>query len=467
MDTLETLPYSGCLTQPAWLPQSHWLEHIPFAFHIVELTRPQVFVELGVFAGASYCAFCQALDALAIPCQAYGVDNWTGDPHNGDTAPEVLGQLRAHHDPRYAPFSRLVPSSFDSAVTHFADGSIDLLHIDGYHTYQAVRHDFETWKPKLSERAVVLFHDTNVREYDFGVWQFWEELSQIYPSFNFLHEHGLGVLAVGTAIPDAMREFLATANDHPERVRALFSRLGQRIRLVHTRDSLIETAAANQHTHESTIAELQRSHAAELTKTLREHVAEVSSLRFAIAEAEQTTLQVRLQSEETGKLTAMLTAELDVKRQYALQLEEAARVSYARETARANEWAREWERLETNARAWYDRMTQLDALIAKYHEGNHQLYTAKQELEAALLTTNAAMIEQVRENQRLRAELEAVYQSLAFRVAHKGSQASRKIAPPGTRRRRFVGTIRRALASVKRTSLQACRRMTGGFTRQG
>src|SRR5512139_2792691 len=98
-----------CYAQPRRLTDvSAWHEHIPFAFYLVDLLRPGLIVELGTHKGDSYCAFCQAVSELQLDTRCSAVDSWAGDEHAGVYGPDVLDDLRRHHDILYASFSTLM-----------------------------------------------------------------------------------------------------------------------------------------------------------------------------------------------------------------------------------------------------------------------------------------------------------------------------------------------------------------------
>lgn len=208
-----------------------WHEHIPFAFALMALMRPERFVELGTHRGDSFCAFCQAALRYRTGSRCFAVDSWQGDPQAGEYGDDILAELRDYVTPRYGEMATLLPMFFDDALAEFADGSIDLLHIDGLHTAEAVRHDFETWLPKLSRRGVVLFHDTAVTQAGFGVGAVWEALRQRYPGFAFEHGNGLGVLLTGPDALPELREWCEAPAEAQAGLRAVFAALGERVRL--------------------------------------------------------------------------------------------------------------------------------------------------------------------------------------------------------------------------------------------
>lgn len=187
---------------------SAWRGHAPFAGWLVEEFRPRTIVELGSHTGFSYLVFCQAVKALGYSAKCYAIDTWEGDIHAGLYGNDIYKELKSYSDDLYGGTSNLLKMYFDNALNNFEDGSVDLLHIDGLHTYDAVKHDYETWKPKLSTQGIILFHDTCVKGRDFGVWKLWEELKDEYPSISFTHSSGLGCLFVGNDLNTSKLDFL-------------------------------------------------------------------------------------------------------------------------------------------------------------------------------------------------------------------------------------------------------------------
>ena len=90
-----------------------WHHHIPFAFFVMQLLRPRLFVELGTHRGDSYCAFCQAADEMQLGTSCYAIDTWRGDEHAGRRKTSGLGNRpRRHDDYKLSCLRRVVVSSW-------------------------------------------------------------------------------------------------------------------------------------------------------------------------------------------------------------------------------------------------------------------------------------------------------------------------------------------------------------------
>lgn len=211
-----------------------WRGHLPFAGFIAALLRPRIVVELGVQNGDSLFAFANAIKAHGpADARVIGIDAWEGDEHVGAQADWIHARVSALAA-RFGETVSLHRARFDAAAPGIADGSVDLLHIDGSHGYEAAAADLALYRPKLSPRGVVLMHDIAVFRRDFGVWKVWLEASALGPHFSFAHSCGLGVLGAGANLDPDVLAFLDSGPGERRRIRKVFSRLGRLALLDHT-----------------------------------------------------------------------------------------------------------------------------------------------------------------------------------------------------------------------------------------
>ena len=174
---------------------AYWEGHRDFAYDLLQFVRPERLVELGSQYGCSLFTFCQAVRDFKLNTEINAVDMWSGDIGAEITGEEVYALVQKTAATYYPGVNlHLFQMCFDDARPNFADNSIDILHIDGGHTFEDVEHDFTTWLPKLKENGIVLFHDV-YSPIDQGSCDHWEKTKKEYDCyFDFTHSCGLGIL---------------------------------------------------------------------------------------------------------------------------------------------------------------------------------------------------------------------------------------------------------------------------------
>ena len=232
-----------------WIPEpqapNSWHEHVPFALWLVKALCPRIIVELGQAEGAPYAAFCLAVERLGLATRCFAVERGaepSDRPHESATR---IGTGR--QDGGSGAFSTVLRMRPEEARAHFASGEVDLLHIGGGESHEAVANAFQLWRETLSDRGVVLFHDINLPDRRRGGWKLWRELQATHPHFEFLHGNGLGVLGLGAALPAPVAALFAAGVEPEETlaIRRFFAARGEALHdrfLVHALETRVAVA---------------------------------------------------------------------------------------------------------------------------------------------------------------------------------------------------------------------------------
>jgi predicted O-methyltransferase YrrM len=168
---------------------SAWKGHKNFAEWLVNEVKPKVIVDLGVDYG--YSTFCLANPKIGT---VYGIDNFQGDEHTGVHSDAYDVVMRVIKKNNYDNVE-IIKSNFDDVAKTW-DKQIDILHIDGLHTYESTKKNYDTWSKFLHDDSVIIMHDTASFQ---EVKKVFDEID-ISNKFNFEHSAGLGVISKNKSI---------------------------------------------------------------------------------------------------------------------------------------------------------------------------------------------------------------------------------------------------------------------------
>ncbi len=183
----------------ALLKYAPWSGHRNFVYDFMDFLRPARIAELGSHYGCSAFTFCQADKDFSLNTDMYFIDTWQGDDftkkYNNDVYAVFTETVKKFYSEQKINMLRM---TFDEALDKFEDKSLDLIHIDGSHHYDDVKHDFESWFPKVKENGVILLHDISsdiVLGDTMGSYKFWQELKADFKyCADFDFSWGLGII---------------------------------------------------------------------------------------------------------------------------------------------------------------------------------------------------------------------------------------------------------------------------------
>lgn len=169
---------------------SAWCGHFEFAMWLVKRFNPKIVVELGVdFANSTFCW------TYGNKGRVYGIDCFEGDNLTGErnTFNVVMETYQKLIDRKLLEDKLTIIKGFFTPTSkifkeQYTKTPIDILHIDGIHTYEAVSEDYNMWKDKCHEDTIFVFHDIVAFA---DVKRFFSELPMY--KFGFVHSAGLGI----------------------------------------------------------------------------------------------------------------------------------------------------------------------------------------------------------------------------------------------------------------------------------
>jgi len=168
---------------------------------LVDTIKPRTILEIGTANGGTLFLFSRVapedatIISIDLPGGKFGggYPKWRGVLYKSFALPgQKIHLLRADSHKR---------ETLEQVKAILGGREIDLLFIDGDHTYEGVKKDFETYSPLVKEGGIIAFHDIVLgpEENVGGVPEFWRKVKDSYESKEIVEDwsqngYGIGVI---------------------------------------------------------------------------------------------------------------------------------------------------------------------------------------------------------------------------------------------------------------------------------
>jgi hypothetical protein len=169
------------------------------AVEVLEKERARFILEIGTARGGTFFLLSRAAqpDAVLISLDL------PGGPWGGGYSTWKLSLYRRLLLPgqsgRFIRANSHSPESLELVKSALGNNRLDVLFIDGDHSYEGVRTDFELYMGLVRPGGLVVFHDIalHAAKHDCHVDRFWQEVRERYPSQEFIENASQGWAGIG------------------------------------------------------------------------------------------------------------------------------------------------------------------------------------------------------------------------------------------------------------------------------
>lgn len=203
----------ACLNPPQNIEdvlKQHIEEVKPYIKSLVEYFKKKdvVYFEIGLCRGGSFVLTSNVLSSMGFNVYALGLD-LPNTPLWGGSGANVVDDV-AKLKPKFL-YDIVLGNSHriairDKVANILGSKKVDILFIDGDHSFQGCLHDFELYSPFVEKNGIIVFHDiTHFNKWrHVEVWKVWERIKPYftYREFACKENYGIGTIIWNGVYPD-------------------------------------------------------------------------------------------------------------------------------------------------------------------------------------------------------------------------------------------------------------------------